>query len=290
MKPPRFEYFAPRSLEEALGLLAQCGERAKILAGGQSLIPLLNFRLIQPEVLIDIGRLRELDYIRGSDGGMAIGALTRQHALECSDAMRSSLPIVAEACRQIGHLPIRHRGTIGGNLAHADPASELPAVMLALDAEFALAGQAGRRTVAASQFFTGALTTALRPGELLVEIRARSLPPRSGSAFLEIARRKGDYALAGAAVVITCDGTGRCQDARIALCAVGATPVRAREAERALVGETPRGEIFGEAAERVAAAIDPPGDIHASAHFRRKLAQYCTRRAIEVAAQRAGGA
>ena len=162
--------------------------------------------------------------------------------------------------------------------------------MLALDGEFALAGQSGRRTVPASQFFTGALTTALRPGELLVEIRARSLPPRSGSAFLEIARRKGDYALAGAAVVITCDGTGRCQDARIALCAVGATPVRAREAERALVGETPRGEIFGEAAERVAAAIDPPGDIHASAHFRRKLAQYCTRRAIEVAAQRAGGA
>lgn len=161
--------------------------------------------------------------------------------------------------------------------------------MLASDAEFALASQAGRRTVPAGQFFTDALTTALRPGELLVEIRARSLPPRIGSAFLEIARRKGDYALAGAAVVVTCDGTGRCQDARIALCAVGATPVRAREAERALVGETPRGEVLDEAVERVAAAIDPPSDIHASARFRRKLAQYCTRQAIEVAVQRAGG-
>ena len=161
--------------------------------------------------------------------------------------------------------------------------------MLALDAEFALASRTGRRAVPAEQFFTGALTTALHPGELLVEISARSLPPRTGSAFLEVARRKGDYALAGAAVVVTFDGAGRCQDARIALCAVGATPVRAREAERALVGETPRGDVLREAIERVAAAIDPPSDIHASARFRRKLAQFCTRQAIEVAVQRAGG-
>src|SRR5438093_11024991 len=179
MKPPRFEYFAPRTLDEALGLLAGHGDRAKLLAGGQSLIPLLNFRLAHPEALIDINRITDLAGIRADDGGVAMGALTRQHAVERPEVIRAPVPSAAEACRLIGHLPIRHRGTIGGNLAHADPASELPAVMVALEAEFVLASQSGRRALAAADFFTGVCTTALRPGELLTEIRVRTLPPRT---------------------------------------------------------------------------------------------------------------
>lgn len=289
MKPPRFEYLAPQTTEEVLALLAEHGDRAKVLAGGQSLIPLLNFRLVQPQLLVDINRIWELAYIRDSDGGLAVGALTRLHALERAESIRNSLPIIAEACHCIGHLPIRHRGTIGGNLAHADPASELPAVMLALDAEFTLASQKGRRTLPAERFFSGALTTALQPVELLAEIRVRGLPPRTGAAFIEIARRAGDYAMVGVAALITLNQAGRCEQARVAFCGVGATPIRAREAERVLAGDLPRGGTLGEAAERAAATTDPPSDIHASADFRRKLARHFTRIAIEIASQRAGG-
>ena len=183
MKPPPFEYEAPRTADEAVALLAQHGDRAKVLAGGQSLVPLLNFRLAQPEVLVDVNRVSELAYVRPVDTGLAIGALTRQHALERSSAIRVQLPIVAEACRLIGHLPIRHRGTVGGSLAHADPASELPAVMVALEAELTLSRKGSRRTVPADQFFTGIFSTALEPEELLTDIRVPGLPPRTGSAF-----------------------------------------------------------------------------------------------------------
>ena len=176
MKPPRFEYFAPRALDEALTLLAGHGDRAKVLAGGQSLIPLLNFRLANPEALVDINRLGDLAYIRANGDGLAIGALTRQHAVERSETVRARAPVLAEACRFIGHLPIRHRGTIGGSLAHADPASELPAVMVALEAQLTLAREQARRTVAAGQFFVGPLSTAIEPGELLVEVRVPNLP------------------------------------------------------------------------------------------------------------------
>lgn len=289
MKPPRFEHFVPGSQDETLAVLAEHGDRAKLLAGGQSLIPLLNFRLARPEVLVDINQLSELAYVREWDGGVAIGALTRQHAAERSQAIRSRLPIVAEAIRQIGHLPIRHRGTIGGNLAHADPASELPAVMLALEAELTLASQRGSRLLPAEQFFTAPLTTALQPGELLVEVRAQGLPPRTGGAFLEIARRQGDYALVGVAALVTLDEAGRCQRVRLGLSGVAPTPIRAHAAEQRLIGELPHGAALEEAAERAAAATDPPGDVHASAAFRRRLARVCTRQAIELAAQRAGG-
>jgi CO/xanthine dehydrogenase FAD-binding subunit len=290
MKPPQFEYVAPRTQDEALALLAEHGERAKVLAGGQSLIPLLNFRLIHPDVLIDLNRVSELAYVRDRDGGVAIGALTRQRALERSEAIRSRLPIVAEACRFIGHVPIRHRGTVGGNLAHADPASELPAVMLALDAEFVVVAQRGPRTLSAAEFFRGALTTSLAPGELLAEIRVPGLPVRTGAAFLEMARRAGDFALVGVAALVTLDGGGRCERARVALCGVGATPIRASQAERVLHGETPRGAVLDAAAELAAAATDPPTDLHGSSEFRRKLARYFTRQALEIAAERAGGA
>ena len=289
MKPPPFEYEAPRSADEAVALLAQHGDRAKVLAGGQSLVPLLNFRLAQPEVLVDVNRVAELAYVRPVDGGLAFGALTRQHALERSSAVRAQLPIVAEACRLIGHLPIRHRGTVGGSLAHADPASELPAVMVALEAEMTLSRKGSRRTVAADQFFTGIFSTALEPEELLTDIRVPGLPPRTGSAFVEIARRAGDFAIVGAAALMTLDGNGRVSRARLALCGAGPTPIRAREAESLLTGERPEGRVLDDAAEKMAAASDPPSDIHASAAFRKKLVRYVGRQAIELAVRRAGG-
>jgi CO/xanthine dehydrogenase FAD-binding subunit len=264
MKPPRFEYHAPRALDEALALLARQGDRAKVLAGGQSLIPLLNFRLAHPEVLVDINRIGDLAYVRANGDGLAIGALTRQHAVERSETVRARAPILAEACRFIGHLPIRHRGTIGGSLAHADPASELPAVMVALEAQLTLAREQARRTMSAAGFFVGPLTTALAPGELLVEVRVPDPPRRTGGAFVEMARRAGDFALVGVAALITLDASGRCERARIALCGVGPTPIRARAAEDAVLGGTEAGAAFDEAASR-AAATSPPADVHGSA-------------------------
>jgi carbon-monoxide dehydrogenase medium subunit len=290
MKPSSFRYLAPRSVDEAVEALAQHGDEAKVLAGGQSLVPLMNLRLAAPSVLVDVNRIPELGYVRSWNGGLAIGSLTRQATAERSGEIRERLPIVAEACRLIGHAPIRHRGTIGGNLAHADPASELPAVMLALEAELDLASRQGTRVVPAEQFFAGTLTTAARPDELLTEIRVHGLPPRTGGAFLEIARRQGDYALVGVAALVTLNDVGRCERARIALCGVGSTPIRAAEAERALVGELPAEAALDAAAERAVVATDPPTDVHASAGFRRKLARVVARQAIELAAQRAGGA
>jgi CO/xanthine dehydrogenase FAD-binding subunit len=289
MKPARFEYVAPRTEDEALAALAEHGDRAKILAGGQSLIPLMNFRLARPEVIVDANRLSALDYLRAVDGGMAIGALTRQHALEHDATVGARLPVLAEACHLIGHAPIRHRGTVGGSLAHADPASELPAVMLALEAEMVAASRRGRRSIAAEQFFTGPLTTALRPDELLSEVRVPGLPPRTGGAFIEMSRRVGDFALVGVAAVITLDGAGRCERARLTLCGAGPTPVRARAAEQVLAGTRPEGQVLDEAARRAAEATDPPSDVHASAAFRRKLAAHFTRQALALAARRAGG-
>jgi carbon-monoxide dehydrogenase medium subunit len=290
MKPPRFEYAAPQKTDEAVALLSQHGDRAKVLAGGQSLVPLLNFRLARPEVLVDVNRVAELAYVRPLQSGVAIGALTRQHALERAEVIRTKLPIVAEACRLIGHLPIRHRGTLGGSLAHADPASELPAVMVALEAELTVARRGGQRTLPADQFFTGMLTTALAPDELLTEVRMPGLPPRTGGAFIEIARRAGDFALVGIAALVTLDDAGRVTRARLALCGAGPTPIRAREAERVLARERPDARTLDEAAEQIAAATDPPSDIHASAAFRKKLARHVGRQAIELAIRRAGGA
>ena len=289
MKPPRFDYLAPRTLDEALAHLHHHGDQAKILAGGQSLIPMLNFRLAHPGVVVDVNRLTDLAYVRQHDGGVAVGALTRQHAVERSDLVRARVPVVAEACRFIGHAPIRHRGTFGGNLAHADPASELPAVMVALEAEMAVASRAGNRAVPAGEFFIGPLTTALRPGEMLTEIRIPAAPPRSGGAFVEMARRAGDFALVGVAALVTLDEAGQCARARIALCGVGPTPVRARAAEDALAGQAPTTAVLDEAADRAAAATSPPSDVHGSAEFRRKLARHFARQALAAAIQRSGG-
>jgi aerobic carbon-monoxide dehydrogenase medium subunit len=289
MKPPRFDYLAPRTLDETLAHLHHHGDQAKILAGGQSLIPMLNFRLAHPGVVVDVNRLTDLAYVRQHEGGVAVGALTRQHAVERSELIRARVPVVAEACRFIGHAPIRHRGTFGGNLAHADPASELPAVMVALEAEMAVASRAGSRAVPAGQFFTGPLTTALRPGEMLTEIRIPAPPSRTGGVFVEMARRAGDFALVGVAALITLDGAGKCERVRIALCGVGPTPIRARAAEDALTGQAPTATALAAAADRAAAATSPPSDVHGSAEFRKKLARHFARQAIAAAVERSGG-
>jgi len=291
VKPAPFEYHAPDTLEEALALLGEHGFGAKLLAGGQSLIPAMNFRLSQPAVLIDLNGVDELVYVR-EDGaaGLRIGAMTRQRTLEHSDLVAARAPLLAETMPWIAHPQIRNRGTVGGSLAHADPAAELPAVMLAREACFELRGPAGSRTVPASEFFTGLFGTAMQPDELLVEARLDPLPDRTGTAFEEIARRHGDYALAGVAAVLTVDEAGRCTRARIALFSVSDGPTVATGAADLLPGRELDEAAIREAADVTARDLDPPGDIHASATYRRHLAGHLTARALRTAAARAAAA
>lgn len=289
MKPPSFKYFAPRTVDEAVARLAEEGEGAKVLAGGQSLVPLLNLRLAAPEVLVDVNRVDGLDGIEAWDGGLAIGAMARQSALEHSEAAGERLPLLVEAVRQSGHPTIRHRGTVGGSLAHADPAAELPAAMLALGAEIVATSVRGERTIAADDFFVGFLTTALAADEMVTAIRVPGVPEGTGAAFMELSRRSGDFALCGVAALITLNQHGRCERVRIALCGVGPGPVRARAVEASLIGEQPAGEALESAARRMTDEIDPPSDIHGSAAYRRKLAVVMTKRAVKLAAERAAG-
>jgi carbon-monoxide dehydrogenase medium subunit len=288
VKPAPFDYFAPGALDEALALLAEHGDEAKPLAGGQSLIPAMNFRLARPRVLVDLNRVGALSYIRAEKGGVEIGAMTRQRAVERSDVIARAAPLLAEAMPAIAHPQIRNRGTVGGSIAHADPSAELPAVALALDARFRARSATGERTIVAADFFKGMLETALEPGELLVEIALPPLRPRTGTAFLEVARRHGDYALVGVAVVVTLDATGRCQAARIALLSVGDGPVLAVEAGKTLAGQKRSDELLRAAADTGAKRdVDPPSDIHASAAYRRRLVEVLTRRALARAYERA---
>lgn len=285
MKPPSFEYVAPRTLDEALEALATSNGEAKILAGGQSLIPLLNFRLARPRLLVDLNRIPELGYIDDRDGGLAIGAMTRDAAVEREPLVRERMPLLDEAIRWVGHAAIRARGTVGGNLAHADPAAELPAVAVCLGAELTIAGPRGRRTLAAEDFFQGYLTTALQPDEILVDVWLPAVAPSTGQAWLEFARRHGDFALVGVAVSLTLD-RGEVSNACIVLTGVGGKPVRARAAETVLVG----GQIedrMTPAADAVRGAIDPDADIHASKEYRTHLAGVLTQRAIHTALERA---
>lgn len=287
MKPPPFEYFDPGSVEEALALLKDHGEEAKVLAGGQSLVPLLNFRLARPRYLIDLNRIGALSYIREADGGLAIGAMTRQRVVERSPLVRQRCPLLTEAMPLIGHAQIRNRGTVGGSLAHADPAAELPAVVAALGGEFVVRGAAGQRVLTPEQFFVSYLTTALDASELLVEVRLPPWPPRPGWAFLEVSRRHGDFALVGVAAVLSLDGRGVLSHAALALTGVGPTPVLADEAAQGLVGGRPTPEAFQEAARRVSQALRPDSDLHASAEYRRHVAGVLTRRALARALERA---
>ncbi|MEZ5098266.1 MAG: FAD binding domain-containing protein [Thermoleophilia bacterium] len=287
MKPARFDYDAPTSLDEALGLLADHGEEAKVLAGGQSLVPLLNFRLARPDRLIDLNGVDELAYVR-ADGSLRIGAMTRQAALERADAA-AAWPLLGQALHWVGHFQIRNRGTVGGSVAHADPAAELPVACTALDATMHVHSRQGARSVAARDFFVTHLTTTIEPDELLVELELPPLPPGTGTAFEEYARRHGDFALGGAAAVVTLDGSGTCTAARIALLGAAPTPLRASEAEAALVGVRVDEAAAQEVERRVSAAISPTGDIHGSADYRRGLVGALARRAVLAAAARAKG-
>jgi aerobic carbon-monoxide dehydrogenase medium subunit len=287
VKPPVFAYFRPASTQEALGFLAsEAG--AKPLAGGQSLIPAMNFRLAAPEALVDLNGIASLSGIsRLESGGIRLGAMTRQHEIETSPLVAAHAPLLAEAMPFIAHLQIRNRGTVGGSLAHADPAAELPAVMLALGATLVLTSMTGERRVPAAGFFTGLFATALEPGELLTAIELPARGASSGSAFIELARRHGDYALVGVAVTVTLGDSGVCDAARVALLSVGEGPVTAGRVAVALEGLRPDSNVIQAAADAVQGDIDPPSDIHAGAAFRRQLARVLTGRALARAFDRA---
>ena len=303
MKPAPFEYHQARSLPEALTLLADHAGDAKPLAGGQSLIPAMNFRLAAPGLLVDLNGIGELAYIKElaapkpgtkaepgtpkplAEAGLRIGAMTRHREVERSPIIASRAPLLAETMPFVAHAAIRTRGTIGGSLAHADPAAELPALMLVMDARFRLQNRDGSREVAATDFFTGLFSTSLEPGELLTEIAIPTPKGAArGSAFLEFSRRHGDFALAGVAVTVAIDAQGTCADARIGLFGVGDRPLLANLAAATLIGQKPSAEAIRAAAHTAATdEIDPSNDIHASSRYRRQLAEVLTRRALEHA-------
>jgi aerobic carbon-monoxide dehydrogenase medium subunit len=287
MKLPQVDYAAPATVAEAVGLLAQHGDDASVLAGGQSLIPLLALRLARPALLIDINGLPELSGVSATDGWTAIGATTREYEAEESAQLADAVPLLAAALPLIGHEAIRSRGTIGGSLAHGDPAAELPAVALALDAELVVRGPAGERVVPAAEWFEGYLTTSRRPDELLVQARfPTASAPGHGVSFLEVARRHGDFAIVGLATSLTISA-GAISDARLAFAGLADVPLRAPEAETLLVGEQPSAELFAEVAEVATAGIDPPGDLHGSPEYRKKVAATLVRRGLQAAADNA---
>jgi aerobic carbon-monoxide dehydrogenase medium subunit len=286
MKLPHVDYEAPRAVSEAVELLAEHLDEASVLAGGQSLIPLLALRLAQPALLIDINGVDELSGVSMTDGWVAIGAMTREYVAEESGTIADAAPLLAAALPLIGHEAIRSRGTVGGSLAHADPAAELPAVARALDAEFVVRGPSGERVIPASEWFEGYLTTSRQPDELLTEVRFPAAGPGTGVSFQEVARRHGDFAMVGLATSVTLSD-GVISDARLALAGVSDVPVRATGAEDLLVGERPSAELFDEAARRAAGDIDPPSDLHGSSDYRKKVAAALVRRGLREAADNA---
>jgi carbon-monoxide dehydrogenase medium subunit len=288
MKPAPFEYHVPTTRDEALALLAEGGFDAKILAGGQSLVPAMNFRLARPTILIDVNRISDLvGMYTTDDGSIHIGAMTRQRTVERSAVIAERVPLLAEAMPHIAHPQIRNRGTIGGSLAHADPAAELPALAVALNAQFGLQRQQGERWLPAADFFLGVLTTALDPEEMLVDIRIPPLSPRTGTAFAEVARRHGDFAMAGAAAVVTLADDGSIAESTLVLLAVGDMPMPIRPVADLLRGVQPTPEAIRAAAETIDAVIDPPSDLHATAAYRRYLVKGLARNTLTQAVERA---
>ena len=282
MKLSPVDYEAPGTVAEALDLLAEHGDEASVLAGGQSLIPLLALRLAQPAVLIDINGVEGLSGVSTTDGWVTIGATTREYMAEESATIAESVPLLAAALPLIGHEAIRSRGTVGGSLAHADPAAELPAVARALNAEFVVRGPSGERVVPAAEWFEGYLTTSRGPDELLTEVRFLAARPGTGTSFQEVARRHGDFAMVGLATSVTLK-VGTITDARLAFAGVSDVPARATAAEELLEGERPTAELFDEAARVAAADLDPPSDLHGSAEYRKKVAAALVRRGLREA-------
>jgi CO/xanthine dehydrogenase FAD-binding subunit len=288
VKPPKFQYWDPENVDGVVGFLADHGDEAKLLAGGQSLMPVLAMRLARPEYLVDLNRVPGLDGIGEDGGSLTIGALVRQDALRRSDIIERSCPLLWKAIPYIGHSAIRYRGTIGGSVVHADPSAELPAVMLALDAEFTIRSAKGSRVVPARDFFETYFTTAVRPDELLTEIRVPSTANGTATAIQELARRHGDFALAGVAAVVRARD-GRVDEARIVAFGVDEAPVRLEEVERLVAGQAASDELLSEAGERAARAVEPESDIHASADYRRGMTGVLTRRALREAVAEASG-
>jgi aerobic carbon-monoxide dehydrogenase medium subunit len=282
VKLPPVEYQAPTTVAEAVGLLAEYQDEASVLAGGQSLIPLLALRLAQPAVLIDINRVEELAGVSVTDGWVTIGATTREYVAEESGTIADAVPLLAAALPLIGHEAIRSRGTVGGSLAHADPAAELPAVARALDAEFVVRGPSGERVVPASEWFEGYLTTSRGPDELLTQVRFPAAGRGTGTSFQEVARRHGDFAMVGLATSVTLSD-GVISEARLAFAGVSDVPVRAAGAEDLLAGQRPSAELFDEAARQASGDIDPPADLHGSAEYRKKVAAALVRRGLREA-------
>jgi carbon-monoxide dehydrogenase medium subunit len=287
MKPPAFQYAQAHDSQEAVALLSEHGSEAKVLAGGQSLVPMLNFRLAQPSVLIDLNRASGLDYVREDDGHVVIGAMTRQRSLETDPVLHDAVPLLAEALRHVGHVTNRNRGTIGGSLAHADPAAELPTLVTGLGGELIVEGPGGSRTVAADDFFLGTFVTVMDYNEVLTGIRLSRLPSGTGVAVEELARRHGDFAIVAAMAAIHLDAVGRADLVRLALSGVDSVPIRLRESESILQGSELTDALIDESGAAVAGAINPQEDVHAPAAYRRDMARLLLIRAVGKAVHRA---
>jgi carbon-monoxide dehydrogenase medium subunit len=289
MIPASFDYHAPATLSEAVALLSRYGEGAKVLSGGQSLLPLLKLRLGHAEHLVDIGRIPGLEYVKEEGGMLRIGGRTRESALEQSELIRGRYPILYDTVRVIADPLVRNLATVGGNLAHGDPGNDHPATMLALGAQVVAVGPSGERVIPIDKFFLGLFTTALQPDEILTEIRVPSPPPRSGGAYVKLERKVGDYATAAAAVQVTLGANGAFDTVGLALTNVGPTPVRSHDAEDALIGKRPTDAVLAEAAQRAADASSPTPDRRGSVEYKREMARVLATRALKQAVRRAGG-
>ncbi|MBZ5699639.1 MAG: xanthine dehydrogenase family protein subunit M [Acidobacteriia bacterium] len=289
MIPAPFEYAAPKTLEEALRLVERHGDEAKILAGGHSLLPLMKLRLAQPRYVIDIGRLRGMSYIREENGHIAIGALTTHAEIESSNLLRAKCPLLAETAAAIGDVQVRNRGTLGGNLAHADPAADYPAALLALDVEIVAASTAGARTIPVNEFFLDMLTTALRPGEILSQVRVTPLAAHTGAAYEKLPQPASGFAIVGVAARLRLGKGGKIEDAGVGVTGLGPKAFRAEAVEKALRGKKASDKIFTDAARYAAQGVEPLADLHASADYRREMASVYTRRALKRAFARAQG-
>src|SRR5262245_41999199 len=287
MIPAAFDYHLPNTIGEATALLARLGEDAKILSGGQSLIPLMKLRLASPRHLVDINRIPGLAYVREANGFLRIGALTRESDLEEADLVRTRYPLLPDTCRVIADPLVRNLATVGGNLAHGDPANDHPATMLALDAEVVAAGPRGERHMPIASFFTGPFETALRPDEILVEIRVPVPTVRSGGAYLKLERKVGDFATAAVAAQLALAADGRVAEVGIGLTGVGLTPIKAVQAEAALRGQRPDEGAIGRAAQLAAQAAQPSADLRGPVEYKRDLVRVLTGRALRLALQRA---
>jgi len=289
MIPASFEYFSPRTVPEAVNLLVRYGQEAKLLAGGHSLVPLMKLRLAAPRYVVDLNRIDGLSYIREADGFLRLGALTRHAEIETSELMRGRYPLLADAARVISDPLVRNMGTIGGSLAHADPAGDWGAAMLAAGAEIVATGPGGTRTIPVEEFFEGTFVTALRPDEILTEIRLPQAGRGQGGAYLKLERKVGDFAIAAVGVALALDGDGACRRVGIGLCNVGSTSLRAEKAARLLTGQKPDDATVARAAAAAAAECDPASDLRGPAEYKRDVVRVLTARAVRLAAQRARG-